>query len=83
MVKTDRSVTARLTERPRQDAVIGAIVTMADALGISFVAGAVETELQLDRLRAIGCRLVQGNAVAPPMPAGEVPGYLRGIQTGA
>jgi EAL domain-containing protein (putative c-di-GMP-specific phosphodiesterase class I) len=43
----------------------------------------VETELQLDRLRAIGCRLVQGNAVAPPMPAGEVPGYLRGIQTGA
>jgi diguanylate cyclase (GGDEF)-like protein/PAS domain S-box-containing protein len=79
MVKTDRSVTARLAERPRQDAVIGAIMTMADALGVSFVAGAVETETQLEQLRAIGCRFVQGNAVAPPMPAADVPGYLRGI----
>jgi len=79
MVKTDRSVTARLSERPRQDAVIGAILTMADALGVSFVAGAVETKAQLDQLRAVGCRFVQGNAVAPPMPAAEVPGYLRRI----
>jgi diguanylate cyclase (GGDEF)-like protein/PAS domain S-box-containing protein len=79
MVKTDRSVTARLTERPRQEAVIGAILTMADALGVSFVAGAVETKVQLDQLRAIGCRLVQGNAVAPPMAAAEVPAYLRRV----
>jgi EAL domain-containing protein (putative c-di-GMP-specific phosphodiesterase class I) len=77
MVKTDRSVTARLAERPRQDAVIGAILKMAEALEVSFVAGAVETRAQLDQLRAVGCRLVQGNAVAPPMPASEVPGYLR------
>jgi len=77
MVKTDRSVVARLTERPRQDAVIGAILAMADALGVAFVAGAVETETQLDQLREIGCRLVQGNAVASPMPADEVPHYLR------
>jgi EAL domain-containing protein (putative c-di-GMP-specific phosphodiesterase class I) len=81
MVKTDRSVTARLSERPRQDAVIGAILTMADALGISFVAGAVETKAQLEQLRAVGCRLVQGNAVAAPMPAAQVPGYLRRIAT--
>lgn len=77
MVKTDRSVTARFAERPRQDAVIGAILTMADALGVSFVAGAVESTAQLEQLKAIGCRLVQGNAVAPPMPASEVPRYLR------
>jgi EAL domain-containing protein (putative c-di-GMP-specific phosphodiesterase class I) len=82
MVKTDRSVVARLTERPRQDAVIGAILAMADALGVAFVAGAVETETQLDQLRAIGCRLVQGNAVASPMPADEVPDYLRRIWVG-
>ncbi len=49
MVKADRSVTARLAERPRQDAVIGAILTMADALGVVFVAGAVESEAQLER----------------------------------
>jgi diguanylate cyclase (GGDEF)-like protein len=83
MVKTDRSVVARLTERPRQDAVIGAILAMADALGVAFVAGAVETETQLDQLRAIGCRLVQGNAVASPMPAEEVPNYLRRIGVAA
>jgi len=83
MVKTDRSVVARLTERPRQDAVIGAILAMADALGVAFVAGAVETETQLDQLRAIGCRLVQGNAVASPMPADEVPNYLRRIGVAA
>ena len=77
MVKADRSVTARLAERPRQDAVIGAILTMADALGVVFVAGAVESEAQLDELRELGCRYVQGNGVAPPMPASEVPSYLR------
>jgi diguanylate cyclase (GGDEF)-like protein/PAS domain S-box-containing protein len=77
MVKADRSVTARLADRPRQDAVIGAILAMADALGVAFVAGAVETEAQLDVLQEIGCRLVQGNAVAPPMAAADVPGYLR------
>ena len=79
MVKADRSVTARLIERPRQEAVIGAILAMADALGIAFVAGAVETELQLEQLKAVGCRLVQGNAVAAPMPASEVPSYLRRV----
>ena len=52
---------------------------MADALSISFVAGAVETEAQLEQLRAVGCRLVQGNAVAAPMPAAQVPGYLKRI----
>ncbi len=31
MVKADRSVTARLAERPRQEAVIGSILAMADA----------------------------------------------------
>jgi EAL domain-containing protein (putative c-di-GMP-specific phosphodiesterase class I) len=79
MVKADRSVTARLAERPRQEAVIGSILAMADALGLSFVAGAVETEAQLEQLKAVGCRLVQGNAVAPPMAASEVPSYLRRV----
>ena len=60
MVKADRSVTARLAERPRQDAVIGAILTMADALGVVFVAGAVESEAQLDELRGLRLPLRAG-----------------------
>jgi EAL domain-containing protein (putative c-di-GMP-specific phosphodiesterase class I) len=76
-------VRAGLTERPRQAAVIDAVVGLADAFGVSFVAGAVKTEDQLDRLREIGCRLVQGKAVAAPMAADEVPGYLRRLRAAA
>lgn len=76
MVKTDRALVSRLGYRPRQEAIVSAVRSMADSLGVAFVAGGVESQDQLERLKAIGCDLVQGNAIAPPMGSRLVPDYL-------
>jgi len=65
-----------LEEGNRDAALIGAIVALADALGIETVAEGVEAmdELRLVRERGVG--FVQGNVYCPPMPAEEAEEFL-------
>jgi len=55
-VKIDRSFIARLTEDPRAEAIVGAVLSMAEALHVSVVAEGIEIDDQVDRLVAIGSR---------------------------
>ena len=45
---------------------------MAQSLGLELVAEGVETELQLRRLRELGCLRAQGYLFAPPRPAADL-----------
>ena len=54
-----------------------AAVDMAHALGVRCAAGEVENDLERTRLLALGCDLIQGRIVAPPLPADEVADLLR------
>ena len=45
-----------------------AILRLADELGIDTLAEGVETEAQAEALAAMGCRHLQGYAMARPMP---------------
>ena len=70
-VKIDRSFIARLTEDPRAEAIVGAVLSMAEALHVSVVAEGIETDDQVDRLVAISSRF-------PTVPlSGQ--GYLFGL----
>ncbi len=71
IVKLDRGFVGGLETSAVDAAIIGAVVSLAGALGITIVAEGVETAGQLDRLRALGCPLLQGYLMAKPMPGDE------------
>ncbi len=57
---------ADLASDPRAKALAGAILGLAESLGLEAVAEGVETEAQLQVLRDLGCRQVQGFHFARP-----------------
>ncbi len=68
VLKIDRSFVVELGIDARSDAVVRAIVALARDLGKRTVAEGVETALQEQRLRALGCDEVQGWRYARALP---------------
>ena len=72
-VKIDQSFVRDLNDKGNNaHAVIRAITTLADALGMETLAEGVESSEQFDILRAEGCRYVQGYLVSKPLPADQI-----------
>ncbi|MBI2704432.1 MAG: EAL domain-containing protein [Actinobacteria bacterium] len=72
VLKIDRSFVDGLGRDPDDTAIVAAIVSLAKALRIGVTAEGVETQQQLDELRRLGCRRVQGYLLARPAPAADV-----------
>jgi len=72
-IKIDRSFVNALATDPAATAITRAILAMAQSLGLGVVAEGIETNVQLERLRALGCARGQGylysRAVAPAQAA--------------
>ncbi|HJV41449.1 putative bifunctional diguanylate cyclase/phosphodiesterase [Caulobacter sp.] len=68
-IKIDRSFVAPLGLDDDAEAVVGAIIRLAKALGLAVMAKGVETAAQREILRAIGCAHVQGYLFSAPVPA--------------
>ena len=81
-LKIDRSllVAAEQVTGGEGGAVLAAIVALTRTLGIRSVAEGVETVDHLRMVREAGCDLVQGWLLGHPMPADELPGWLRRVQ---
>ena len=71
-IKIDKSFIDDVTAQDESLAIIRAIVTLADALGMSTVAEGVESEQQVIRLRDVGCTHIQGFVFSPPRAAAEI-----------
>jgi len=71
-LKIDRAFIADVTHDPDDAAIVQAVIAMARQLNIQVVAEGVETEAQLEFLRAQGCDVVQGFLFSPPLPAAEL-----------
>jgi diguanylate cyclase (GGDEF)-like protein len=67
-IKIDRSFVANLTTRPDCAAIVCAITGLAKSLDIRTTAEGVETQEQLELLRAAGCTQVQGFLLGFPCP---------------
>lgn len=67
-IKIDRSFVAGLGEKASSTAIVRAITTLANSLGLSTTAEGVETERQLTVLRELGCTEAQGYLFSKPMP---------------
>jgi EAL domain-containing protein (putative c-di-GMP-specific phosphodiesterase class I) len=68
-VKVDRSFVDGLGTESEDSAIVAAVVSLGHALGLSVVAEGVETERQLEELRALGCDRAQGFLFSAPQPA--------------
>ena len=68
-VKIDRSFVQGMLDDRRDAVLVDVVVRIAAALDIDVVAEGVETVEQLDAVRAVGCRLVQGYLLGRPAPA--------------
>lgn len=75
-LKIDRSFIVDLLANEGATAIIRAITTLADALGIETTAEGVESSEQLDILRSEGCNQIQGYLFSRPIPAKDVPALL-------
>jgi diguanylate cyclase (GGDEF)-like protein/PAS domain S-box-containing protein len=71
-LKIDREFVAGLGSSAEDTAIVAAVLSMADALGLEVVAEGVETEAQLDWLRERGCAFAQGYLLGRPAPAEEL-----------
>ena len=86
-LKIDRSfvqdVAHAVGEEPGSTAILRAIVTLAQKLGLRIVAEGVENEQQVQILRDLGCDLMQGFWFSKPMSADACQTFLLARYSGA
>ncbi|MBB4631653.1 bifunctional diguanylate cyclase/phosphodiesterase [Sphingosinicella soli] len=75
-LKIDQSFVRDLTQDASAHAVIRAITTLADALGMETLAEGVEDEAQAEILRKEGCRQIQGYWLSRPIDARATQQYI-------
>jgi EAL domain-containing protein (putative c-di-GMP-specific phosphodiesterase class I) len=77
-IKIDGSFMRDLCANPDSQAIVRAIVSLGSSLGITVTAEGVETERDLETLRAEGCTQAQGFFFSVPKPQREImPGLRR------
>jgi diguanylate cyclase (GGDEF)-like protein len=76
-LKIDRSFVAGLPGNEQAAAIARTLVLLGKSLRMSIVAEGVETETQLNFLRASGCDEVQGYLFSKPLPYEEVSAWIR------
>jgi len=76
-LKIDRSLLADFPTSKESAALIQGLVVITNSLGIMLVAEGVEGRAQFLALQDLGCNLVQGYHFSRPIPAVNVPDFLR------
>ncbi|MBV8124636.1 MAG: EAL domain-containing protein, partial [Paucibacter sp.] len=76
-LKIDISFIRDLTQDANSATIVRAIISLAHSLNLSVLAEGVETEAQLNFLRAAGCDDIQGYYFSRPVPADDFEVLLR------
>ena len=71
-IKIDRSFVTDIATRSDQVAIIQAVLSIARALGMTVTAEGVETVVQKDFLKALGCDNAQGFLFGKPVPFEQI-----------
>ena len=77
LVKVDQGLLHAAELAPQRSiALLGALVRLAHGLNLSVAIEGVETDERIELAQILGADLAQGYALARPMPAAELPGWL-------
>ena len=57
--------------------IVRSTIELAHKLGLAVVASGVEDEATLEQLRELGCDSVQGFLLSRPLPADDIPGWVK------
>ncbi len=71
-IKIDKSFVAEIATREDCAAIVSAVISLGNTLGVAITAEGVETHDQLVILRAAGCTEAQGYLFSRPKPAAEI-----------
>jgi diguanylate cyclase (GGDEF)-like protein len=75
-IKIDRSFIEHVSDEASSLAIIRAVTSLGNSLGIAITAEGVETSEQLHRVHAEGCSEIQGFLFSPPRPASDLAALL-------
>jgi len=76
-LKIDRELVAAALGDDELVELLRAVVTIGEALDIEVVAEGVETDLQIEMCRTMGCQQIQGYGIARPMPPEALSEFAR------
>jgi predicted signal transduction protein with EAL and GGDEF domain len=79
-IKIDRSFIKDIETEATCAAVVKTVIELCQNLKFSCVIEGMETEAQVRVARSLGCRLMQGYWFGKPMPAAEIPRFLRAAE---
>lgn len=71
IVKIDREFVRNLEHDPQDQAIVRAVVSLAESFALKVVAEGVESSAASEALRSMGCRHVQGFFYSKPVAAGQ------------
>jgi EAL domain-containing protein (putative c-di-GMP-specific phosphodiesterase class I) len=75
-LKIDREIIKPVNRSPGQRKLVGTIIEIGRSLNIEVVAEGVETPSHAAILRDLGCDVLQGYALARPIPAAAMPDFV-------
>jgi diguanylate cyclase (GGDEF)-like protein/PAS domain S-box-containing protein len=78
VLKIDKAFIDGVATDNESSGLVEAILRMAETLSLDTIAEGVEYGDQADRLAQLGSQLVQGFLYSRPLPAAQIPGFLRG-----
>ncbi|NWG87120.1 MAG: EAL domain-containing protein [Hydrogenophilaceae bacterium] len=75
-LKIDRFFIKDIQNQPIDAAITRAIISLSESLGLDTVVEGVEDPQQLEALRKLGCRVVQGYLIGRPLPGKDIGAIL-------
>ncbi|MBE9607949.1 EAL domain-containing protein [Chitinilyticum piscinae] len=77
VLKIDQSFVRNMLTDPNDEAIVRAVISLAEAFERKVIAEGVETAQHGELLASLGCHHVQGYGIAKPMPAAAFPQWVR------